>query len=81
MPLWRRAAYRGNDCLLGRLHAVDRLIDIVCDSAGADSVAKIDVAALKQRPFTQVLDAEEKHLSESKELIEALRRCIADMDA
>src|SRR5262245_39251039 len=71
--------YRENDYLLGRLHAVDRLIDIVCDSAGADCTDKIDVAALKRRAFTQVLDSEEKHLRESKELIEALRRCIADV--
>jgi patatin-related protein len=72
-------SYRENDYLLGRLHAVDRLIDIVCDSAGADCVAKIDVASLKRQAFTQVLDAEEKHLGESKELIEALRRCVAEL--
>jgi len=72
-------AYRENDYLLGRLHAVDRLIDIVCDSAGPDCVARIDVAALKRRAFTQVLDTEEQQLSESKGLIEALRRCIADI--
>lgn len=71
--------YRENDYLLGRLHAVDRLIDIVCDSAGAECVARIDVGALKRRAFTQVLDAEEKHLGESKELIEALRRCVAEL--
>ena len=29
-------AYRENDYLLGRLHALDRLIDIVCDAAGLD---------------------------------------------
>jgi hypothetical protein len=72
-------SYRENDYLLGRLHAVDRLIDIVCDSAGADCVAKIDIAALKRRAFTQVLDAEEKHLGESKELIAVLRRCVAEI--
>ena len=66
-------AYRENDYLLGRLHAVDRLIDIVCDSAGPDCIGKIDVTALKRRAFTLVLDSEEKH-SPSRELIEALRR-------
>jgi hypothetical protein len=70
-------SYRENDYLLGRLHAVDRLIDIVCDSAGGESIATIDVAALKQRAFTQVLDTEEKHLTQSAELISALRRCVA----
>ena len=29
-------AFRENDYLWGRLHAIDRLIDIVCDSAGPD---------------------------------------------
>ena len=29
-------AYRENDYLLGRLHALDRLIDIVCDAAGIE---------------------------------------------
>jgi uncharacterized protein DUF3376 len=70
-------SYRENDYLLGRLHAVDRLIDIVCDSAGTDCTARIDVLALKQRAFMQVLAAEEKHLPQSAGLIEALRRCAA----
>jgi patatin-related protein len=73
-------AYRENDYLLGRMHAVDRLIDIVCDSARLDAAHDgIDVAALKKRAFTLVLDAEEKHLVESARLIEALRRCVADI--
>jgi hypothetical protein len=71
-------AYRENDYLLGRLHAADRLIDIVCDSAGVDaSHGTIDVPALKQRAFTRILDAEEKHLTQSQELIAALRRVVA----
>jgi patatin-related protein len=73
-------AYRENDYLLGRLHAIDRLIDIVCDSARIDAAHEgIDVVALKKRAFTRVLDAEEPHLSESAQLIEALRRRVADM--
>ncbi len=75
-------AYRENDYLLGRLHALDRLIDIVCDSAGIDSThGSIDVSELKQRGFTQILDAEEKILTHSSELIAALRRCVGDMAA
>ena len=42
-------AYRENDYLLGRLHAIDRLIDIVCDAAGHEAAGKIDVLALKRR--------------------------------
>ena len=75
-------AYRENDYLLGRLHALDRLIDIVCDSAALDSNRdRIDVAALKQRAFIRILDAEEKHLTHSGELIGALRRCVEGMGA
>src|SRR6266511_1716829 len=72
-------AYRENDYLLGRLHALDLLIDIVCDSAGIDPAPDgIDVIALKQRGFTLILDAEEKHLVHSHELIAALRRSIGE---
>jgi patatin-related protein len=75
-------AYRENDYLLGRLHAIDRLIDIVCDSARIDAAHEgIDVAALKRRAFTRVLDAEEPHLTESAGLIAALRRRVADIPA
>ncbi len=73
--------YRENDYLLGRLHAIDRLIDIVCDSAGAENTGKIDVTALKRRAFTVILDAEEKHLGESQELVASLRRCVAELGA
>jgi patatin-related protein len=70
-------AYRENDYLLGRLHALDRLIDIVCDSAGNESIKdRIDVLALKKRGFARILDAEEKHLIHSRELIAALRRSV-----
>ena len=73
-------AYRENDYLLGRLHAIDRLIDIVCDSARIDAAHEgIDVVRLKQRAFTRVLDAEAPHLTESAELIAALRRQVAGM--
>jgi len=70
-------AYRENDYLLGRLHAIDRLIDIVCDSAQLDSgVDGIDVLSLKKRAFLRVLEAEEKHLPGSGKLIAALREFI-----
>ncbi len=73
-------AYRENDYLLGRLHALDRLIDIVCDSAGADGgLSDIEVLRLKQRALTLIVDAEERHLPKSGELIVLLRRHIADM--
>ena len=72
--------YRENDYLLGRLHALDRLMDIVCDAAGIDlHCDSIDVLALKRRAFGRILNAEERHLIHSKELIAAIGRCIADM--
>jgi patatin-related protein len=75
-------AYRENDYLLGRLHALDRLIDIVCDAAGLDSLGQpVDVLALKKRGFGRILDVEEKNLTHSKALIAALRRRIGQMGA
>ncbi len=69
-------AFRENDYLLGRLHAADRLIDIVCDSArfGHD---RVEVLRFKQRAFAVILDAEERHLPQSGELIRTLRRHVA----
>jgi hypothetical protein len=74
--------YRENDYLLGRLHALDRLIDIVCDAAGMDTMEQqIDVLALKKRGFGQILDREEKNLTRSKALIANLRRAIGEIGA
>ena len=69
---------RENDYLWGRLHAADRLIDIVYDAAKT-SVTDIDVNvdALKKKAFNIILDAEAVHLTQSEELIESLRQEIA----
>jgi hypothetical protein len=73
-------AYRENDYLLGRLHALDRLVDIVCDAAGIDPKTDgIDVLRLKQRGFAAILTAEEPHLTHSQELVAALRRSIGEI--
>jgi patatin-related protein len=74
--------YRENDYLLGRLHALDRLVDIVCDAAGAGAQCDaIDVLELKRRAFERILNAEEPHLIHSKELIAGLRRCVSEIGA
>jgi len=73
-------AYRENDYLLGRLHAIDRLIDIVCDSAKLDTNAP-EILRIKKGAFTRVLDVEEKHLTNSKELVDAIRRCVERIGA
>jgi patatin-related protein len=64
-------AYRENDYLLGRLHAIDRLIDIVCDAARIDTGA-LDVRAIKKKAFATVLAAEARHLKASGELLASL---------
>jgi len=75
-------AYRENDYLLGRIHALDRLIDIVCNSARLDiEKQRGSIAALKLRGFNRILDAEEEFLPNSVELIAKLRRSIAEMEA
>ncbi len=75
-------AYRENDYLLGRIHALDRLIDIVCNSARLDIAKQRGaVAALKVRGFKRILDAEEKFVPNSVELIARLRRSIAALEA
>jgi hypothetical protein len=66
-------AFRENDYLLGRLQAIDRIIDIVCDSAGAEALADVDVPSLKRRAFEIVLRAEEAHLTAVRPLLDRLR--------
>jgi len=74
-------AFRENDYLLGRLHALDRLLDIVCDSVGTGVVSEADLLALKKRGFMQILDSEAPHLPNSGELIAELRASIAALGA
>ena len=70
-------SYREHDYLLGRLHAVDRLIDIVCDAAGLDASSDaIKVVEMKKKAFSAVLQAEMSRLTRSSELKAALRRSI-----
>ena len=60
--------WRENDYLWGRLHAAERLIDIVASSA-PDAV---DVTALKQAAFRAILVAEKPHLTRIGDLLERL---------
>ncbi|MGC1780338.1 MAG: patatin-like protein [Xanthobacteraceae bacterium] len=72
--------FRENDYLLGRLHGLDRLIDIVCDVAAIDRQHDgIDILALKRRAFERILDAEAPHLTHSAGLIAAIRRSLANI--
>lgn len=68
-------AYREHDYLLGRLHGVDRLIDIVCDSGGIDPSDE-RILAMKRRAFALILEVEEAFLPRAADLIRALRRTL-----
>jgi patatin-related protein len=71
-------AYRENDYLWGRLHGVDRLIDIVVSALPPGGALAADrVLELKKKAFAAVLDQEEKRLKRIKPLIKELRAEIA----
>jgi len=72
-------AYRENDYLLGRLHALERLIDLVCDCAGVGPQDRIDITALKKRGFLRIIAAEDKNLRSSRSLIAALQKAIGQI--
>lgn len=67
----RRA--RENDYLWGRLHAADRLVDIVSSAAGpGNKCAGLDMAQLKARLMSTILRAEREHLPNVQDLIKDL---------
>ena len=73
-----RRSDRENDYLWGRLHAVDRLIDLVYDAAireGAPPDA--DLTSLKKWAFELILDREREPLRESAALLQTLRDEVA----
>lgn len=69
----RRA--RENDYLWGRLHAADRLVDIVASSApAAIANSGIDLAQLKAKLFRSILKAEQPFLANVPELLADIER-------
>jgi patatin-related protein len=67
---------RESDYLWGRLDGAERLIDIVCDAAGADFAPDpVDVKRIKTLTFRSILEAEEKHLHD-KSLVPTIRAAI-----
>ena len=73
-------AYRQNDYLWGRLHAAERLIDIVLDAAKIEGAGEdIDVVGLKASAFEAILRAEAKVLSECGDLISTLSADVAKL--
>ena len=68
---------RENDYLWGRLHAVDRLFDILESTVPANRRGDFDIAALKKRAFGRVLEEEAKRLRFVPELMAQLGEAIA----
>ncbi len=67
-------AYRENDYLWGRLHAADRLIDIVASTVPAGTLAADTMAAIKRQAFAAILAAERGHLTAVGDLIATIER-------
>ncbi|MDE1173635.1 MAG: patatin-like protein [Parvibaculaceae bacterium] len=73
---------RENDYLWGRLHAADRLVDIVMSSISADMPAgTIDPWDYKVRLFRAIIETERLHLKESDALLASLDEEITKRDA
>ncbi|HEX8445279.1 MAG TPA: patatin-like protein [Sphingomonas sp.] len=74
-------AWRENDYLWGRLHGVDRLIDIVISTlAPGAALAPGQVAGLKFRAFRAILAEERQRLTHIPELFDALEAEIGCAD-
>ena len=65
-------AWREHDYLWGRLHAADRLIDIVASTAPKPPEAWV-LTTIKHKAFAAILDAERPHLGHVGPLIDSLR--------
>ncbi|SDS28699.1 patatin-like protein [Pseudomonas oryzae] len=65
-------AVRENDYLWGRLHAVDRLFDILLSTVPANLRANLAVDALKKRAFERVLEEERQRLGLVRGLVDRI---------
>lgn len=67
--------HREHDYLWGRLHAAERLIDIVSDCARLEFAdGRINAMALKRQAFASIIEAEAEALSLSDDLLQSLRQ-------
>ena len=75
-------AYRENDYLWGRLHAVDRLMDIVLDAAHIEGLGDdINIINLKAQAFRAILDNEQHNLPGCRDLIHILQKEVAELSS
>lgn len=70
-------AYRQNDYLWGRLHAADRLFDILMSSARAGGFQGVPEKQWKKRLFTAILHSERQHLTHVQPLLDELEGVLA----
>lgn len=70
-------ATRENDYLWGRLHAVERLFDILATTVPANTRDAIDFHALKKAAFERVIEEEAGRLSLIPDLVARLRDAIS----
>jgi patatin-related protein len=69
---------RENDYLWGRLHAADRLVDLVMDAAAKQGAAPdLDVTALKKRLFESILACETENLTKIPDILAQIRKEVA----
>lgn len=68
---------RENDYLWGRLHAVDRLFDILATTVPASTRDSIDFHALKKAAFERVIEEEAGRLSLIPDLVARIRDAIS----
>lgn len=73
-------ATRENDYLQGRLHAVDRLLDIVASAVPAPVRKTIDFAALKKSAFERVIEEEAPRLARIPDLVARVREAISAIE-
>jgi hypothetical protein len=69
-------AARENDYLWGRLHAVERLLDIVASAADRDLSASLDMRPFKKRAFEIVLREESGRLTLVSDLIRKIEATV-----
>jgi patatin-related protein len=69
-------AARENDYLWGRLHAVERLLDIVASAADRDPSAGLDMRPFKKRAFDIVLREESRRLTLVNDLLRKIEATV-----
>ena len=72
-------AIRENDYLWGRLHAIDRLVDLVASTAFADGSSGFDIGDFKKRAFAAVLRTEATRLTAIPDLTGRIRAALAGL--